>query len=53
MVYPAMTGLTRTIFEQRAGPAQIRKLHLELLIMCQSYVQAVGIARKALPVRAA
>ena len=46
MVHTAMTGVTRTIFEQHAGPAQIRKLHTELLIMCQSYVQAVGIARK-------
>lgn len=53
MVYTAMTGVTRTIFEQHAGPAQIRKLHLELLVMCQSYVRAVGIARQAQPVRAA
>lgn len=51
MVHTAMTGVTRAIFEQSAGPAQIRKLHRELLIMCQSYVQAIGVVRK--PVRAA
>lgn len=53
MVHTAMTGVIRAIFEQRAGPAQIRKLHAELLVMCQSYVQAVGITRKSEPVRAA
>jgi len=53
MVHTAMTGVTRTIFEQNAGPALIRKLHMELLVMCQSYVQAVGVARKGRPIRAA
>ena len=53
MVHTAMTGVTRTVFEQNAGPALIRKLHMELLVMCQSYVLAVGIARKGRPVRAA
>ncbi|MBV8634323.1 MAG: TetR/AcrR family transcriptional regulator [Burkholderiaceae bacterium] len=45
MVHVAMIGVIRMIFEHRAGPAQIRKLHAELLLMCLSYVQAAGIAR--------
>ncbi|HEY8026344.1 MAG TPA: TetR/AcrR family transcriptional regulator [Burkholderiaceae bacterium] len=47
MLRAAMTGVTRTVFEQNAGPALIRKLHAELLTMCQAYVQAVGVMRKA------
>ncbi len=53
MVRAAMTGVTRTVFEQNASHALIRKLHMELLVMCQSYVQAVGVARKGRPARAA
>jgi len=46
MLRAAMTGVTRTVFEQNAGPALIRKSHAELLTMCQAYVQAVGVKRK-------
>ena len=49
MLRAAMTGVTRTVFEQNAGPALIRKSHAELLTMCQAYVQAVGVARTAGP----
>jgi len=45
MLRAAMTGVTRTVFEQNASPAQIRRMHMELRIMCQAYVQAVGVAR--------
>jgi hypothetical protein len=41
--------VTRTVFEQNAGPALIRKLHMELLVMCQAYVQAIGVKRKGRP----
>jgi len=34
----AITGVTRTVFEQNAGLALIRKLQRELLLKCRSYV---------------
>jgi len=51
MLRAAMTGVTRTVFEQNAGPALIGKSHVELLTMCQAYVQAVGVKRRIGSVR--
>jgi AcrR family transcriptional regulator len=45
MLRAAMTGVTRTVFEQNASQAKIRKMHMELRVMCQAYVQAIGVAR--------
>ena len=46
MMFAAMAGATRSVLEEGAPPALVRKLREHLVLLCQSYMMAV-MARRA------
>jgi AcrR family transcriptional regulator len=42
MMFAAMAGTTRAVLEAGASPAMIRNLRRHLVLLCQSYMRALG-----------
>jgi AcrR family transcriptional regulator len=45
MMFAAMAGATRSVLEAGASPEMVRKLRTHLVLLCQSYMVAVGKGR--------
>lgn len=45
MLFGAIAGTTRTVLEAGASPAMVKSLRQQLVLMCQSYLAAVGAFR--------
>ena len=46
MMFSAMAGTTRSVLEAGASPAMVRKLREHLVLLCQSYMAALGKPRR-------
>ena len=46
-MFAAMAGATRAVLEAGASPAMVRKLRVHLVMLCQSYMEAVTSHRSA------